>query len=675
MTRSEAARHAALVRYGKEAPFAARLAAIRQARQHKGGKGKKPAATPEQRDAKKRAAQTANVNTVGDKLDAADMLAGADAYDNGSDVDPKIQKDMVAAGLGEMGKDGSFRLSSTGREALSAARRGDIGAAKDALSRGKDGVAVAGERAAAGAARQAAQDQRKQAMAQRDAERVKKQAEKEKAKAKASGGGGKGGSKEPTTDKATQRIQERADNRSGVQAALEQSAGASLNPIAFDAITQFADGNDPNPEILGALADHTGLIERDSSGGYRMTPEGRQYVSAADKGNSRAASDAMSRAMDKVNAKTPAPASADTQPPAPAEPGPNQQVRLDKREAGRVRRRLHIAKNAKKALMSGSLVEWLDDQRADFNLAEHTKDLDMPYSDILDSLTPLSAALAELGDAAIKAGARHSGGDQAILQQIFEAANEIEELAVALGADPGDDVDEGDEPDDTEEGGTVEMVEGKGIEIFSTEGGAIKALDGDSIGGYAVLFGAPDMHDLSQQRDYFTKSTDFWLTRFGWPRPITYHHGMDPDTANDPIVGEWKSARIDDVGVWMEGQLDKAHKYHTAVKELIRRGYLKLSSDSAPQWVQRERNMDTGANEVKRWPLITASTTVTPAEPRMAALSLKALMADLGLDDIDDNQEANEPSDSDRHDGAKADDDRARVLLLELDLLSLEATP
>src|SRR5437868_5695638 len=40
LTRSEAARHASLVRWGKEQPFAARLAAIREARKRHKGKGK-----------------------------------------------------------------------------------------------------------------------------------------------------------------------------------------------------------------------------------------------------------------------------------------------------------------------------------------------------------------------------------------------------------------------------------------------------------------------------------------------------------------------------------------------------------------------------------------------------------------------------------------------------------
>lgn len=194
-------------------------------------------------------------------------------------------------------------------------------------------------------------------------------------------------------------------------------------------------------------------------------------------------------------------------------------------------------------------------------------------------------------------------------------------------------------------------------------GGEIKAIgDGNTVGGYAVLFGSADTPDMSQYRDYFTRSTDFWIKRFGWPRPMTYHHGMDKDTRDDPIVGEWTKARVDDVGIWLEGQLDQAHKYHGAIKELVRRGFLKLSSDSAPQWVVRERQPN-GTHEVKRWPLLTASPTVTPAEPRLSGLAFKALMDELGM------EEQESPSNTE----VKADDaDRQRAILLELALLELE---
>ncbi len=200
------------------------------------------------------------------------------------------------------------------------------------------------------------------------------------------------------------------------------------------------------------------------------------------------------------------------------------------------------------------------------------------------------------------------------------------------------------------------------------DGDAIKALDNDILRGYAVRFGDADHADL--QRDYYTKATDFWLDHFGWPRPITYHHGMDAGTRNDPVIGHWLKAGVDDVGVWMEGQMDRAHAYYKAMKEHAQRGYLRLSSDSAPQWVIREKQQN-GVNEIKRWPLVTSSVTVTPMEPRMLPVEVKAYLAEIGVD-IDDSQEAAN-SDPARSDATKASDEaRAKMLLLELDLLELE---
>jgi hypothetical protein len=285
-------------------------------------------------------------------------------------------------------------------------------------------------------------------------------------------------------------------------------------------------------------------------------------------------------------------------------------------------------------------------------------------SPILDDLEAVYTEALEVADLdAIKAGRRNSTTDQATIDQGYELSMQLCDLFEALGATGDDEADE--EEDDTE----MDM-EGKAT-LAHIEGGAIKALDGGRIGGYAVLFGTADTPDMSHYRDYFTKSTEFWLDHFGWPRPMTYHHGMDEDTADDPVVGSWTKAVIKDEGVWLEGQLNQAHRYHGAVKELIRRGFLKLSSDSAPQWVRRERQAN-GTNEVKRWPLISASPTVTPAEPRLSGVSFKALMAELGLDDRSDNPEATGDVPA-RPDAVKAgDDDRARRLLLRTRLLSLQ---
>ena len=255
---------------------------------------------------------------------------------------------------------------------------------------------------------------------------------------------------------------------------------------------------------------------------------------------------------------------------------------------------------------------------------------------------------------AIKAGARHSRTDMEHLQGIHDSA-------VACGARCG--ADEG-APDDDE---------AKAIDAAPhLDGSAVKAMDDDTIGGYAVLFGNADTPDI--ERDFYTKSTNFWLDDFGWPRPITYHHGMDAATRDNPVIGHWTKAAVDDTGVWLTGQLDKAHAYYKAIKQLAERGYLKLSSDSAPQWVQRERQPN-GANFVKRWPLITASTTVTPMEPRMLPVEVKAFLAEIGYEAIEsDSQEAITPDAVEADGRQAADDERARALSIRKRMIQLRET-
>jgi hypothetical protein len=195
-------------------------------------------------------------------------------------------------------------------------------------------------------------------------------------------------------------------------------------------------------------------------------------------------------------------------------------------------------------------------------------------------------------------------------------------------------------------------------------GDAVKMLDSGKIGAYAVRFGDADNPDLSHMRDYFTKSTDFWLD--AWQqRPMLYHHAQDAATADNPIIGNWTKAIKDDVGIWLEGQLDKAHKYYAAINEMVQQGALKLSSDSAPHLVKRNRHGD--VNEVTRWPLMAASLTPTPAEPRLLPVSaLKAIYAAEFLPPayIDDDPETQT---------IEADEAKmARERLIELELIEIE---
>jgi len=195
-------------------------------------------------------------------------------------------------------------------------------------------------------------------------------------------------------------------------------------------------------------------------------------------------------------------------------------------------------------------------------------------------------------------------------------------------------------------------------------GDAVKMLDEGKIGAYAVRFGDADNPDLSQMRDYFTKATDFWLD--AWTqRPMLYHHAQDEATADVPIIGTWTKAMRDDVGIWLEGQLDKAHKYYSAINEMVKQGALKLSSDSAPHLVKRTRRGDT--NEVTRWPLMAASLTPTPAEPRLLPVSaLKAIYAAEFPPAYIDSPETDS---IEMADAMKMERER---LMIELDLLELE---
>ena len=151
---------------------------------------------------------------------------------------------------------------------------------------------------------------------------------------------------------------------------------------------------------------------------------------------------------------------------------------------------------------------------------------------------------------------------------------------------------------------------------------------------------------------------------------MLYHHAMDEGTKDAPIIGEWTKVWTDDGGVWLQGQLDRAHKYHAAIKELAKRGLLRVSTDSAPHLVQRDP-MPGGVHYVKTWPIIAGSLTVAPAEPRLLPAELKTLLADCGLTIADP-----EATTTDDHTGAGAQKVEpgtvARRLALELDLLALE---
>ena len=153
-------------------------------------------------------------------------------------------------------------------------------------------------------------------------------------------------------------------------------------------------------------------------------------------------------------------------------------------------------------------------------------------------------------------------------------------------------------------------------------GGEVKALDDSGkIGGYLVRFSSPDDPDLAG--DFFDSSTNFGPIKSS---PILYHHGMD-STLKGSILGMGE-LKIDEVGVWLEGQLELRNEYEEAIFQMAKQGKLGWSSGTASHLVEREAAGKSW--HIKNWPLgLDASLTPTPCEPRTKAIPLKSYLSAL----------------------------------------------
>lgn len=143
---------------------------------------------------------------------------------------------------------------------------------------------------------------------------------------------------------------------------------------------------------------------------------------------------------------------------------------------------------------------------------------------------------------------------------------------------------------------------------------AIKYVAKNEIKGYTFLWGGPTLTDV--EIEYFTKSTDFWDDRLAGmkSRPLTWDHAQDKSFKGSPVIGEIVDFGDDEIGRWFVAKLDQSHRYKHAIDELIKRGVLGASSDSAPQYTQRVK---TGKSTwIKQWPWFASALTNVPAEPR-----------------------------------------------------------
>lgn len=162
-------------------------------------------------------------------------------------------------------------------------------------------------------------------------------------------------------------------------------------------------------------------------------------------------------------------------------------------------------------------------------------------------------------------------------------------------------------------------------ESLTYDGGAVKALGGGKVGGHLVLF-TPNSPDL--QGDFFTKDTDFFFES-GETRPILYRHG------SNSVIKSRKLGRatltVDDVGVFLEGELNLRDNYEKAIYKLAEMGKLGWSSGSMGHLVTKKQSGK--SLEILTWPIGEASLTPNPVEGRTSAIPLKSLEGDDVFDD------------------------------------------
>lgn len=138
------------------------------------------------------------------------------------------------------------------------------------------------------------------------------------------------------------------------------------------------------------------------------------------------------------------------------------------------------------------------------------------------------------------------------------------------------------------------------------------------VGNYIMLFGGKDAFG-----EYFTEKTaiESAYTKTGVLH-VDFEHGFDPDNTGmdkNEVLGyvDWKTARVDENGVFVERVLNRQAKYMNFIEELIDAGVMGNSSQAVSGKTKRA-----SGGEITQWPLMRDSLTVAPAEPRMLSMNV-----------------------------------------------------
>jgi hypothetical protein len=92
-----------------------------------------------------------------------------------------------------------------------------------------------------------------------------------------------------------------------------------------------------------------------------------------------------------------------------------------------------------------------------------------------------------------------------------------------------------------------------------------------------------------------------------------YSHRSDPHVKQH--LGQVIEHSVDETGVWFKMQLDRSNRYVNAVRKLVERGVIGISTGTASQLADRV------GKKIVKWPIVEVSLTPTPAEPRTIGVS------------------------------------------------------
>lgn len=189
---------------------------------------------------------------------------------------------------------------------------------------------------------------------------------------------------------------------------------------------------------------------------------------------------------------------------------------------------------------------------------------------------------------------------------------------------------------------------------MNTPDNALKTLaqtdDELRVGNYMILFGGADRRDLSPWKNGDGSKGEFFSEKTAFESDYTatgtiyvdWEHGrekgIDPQAPGPhDILGrvDWKSARVDKIGLWVERVLDRRNKYVKYLEGLIQAGMISNSSQAIAEQVEVKSN-----GEVSRWPLMRDTLTVNPMEPRM--MTANVITALKALDILPEQETAGE---------------------------------